>query len=85
MPYLSGYIPAEIFMEYHGVTIYHVYKDDDPDQGRRELWFDTKEDSRDDEGFYVPALEDQLSVNGQEVDQCNSQDDEDIEQPSTSV
>jgi len=65
-------------MQHRGVTIYHVYKDDDPEQGVRELWFDLNEDSRDDEGFYVPDLEAELNSLGIEVPSISPKGDEDI-------
>lgn len=37
MPYTSAFVPAEVFMEHNGVTIYHVYKNDDMNQGAR--WY----------------------------------------------
>ncbi|MGD0445924.1 MAG: hypothetical protein ABSA39_18475 [Edaphobacter sp.] len=55
-----SYYPAEIYMEHNGVIIYHVYKADDPDQGIREYWFDTQEASRDDYGFDVRELAEEL-------------------------
>jgi hypothetical protein len=62
MPYATDYRPAEVFMEYKNVTIYHVYKDNDPDQGVREFWFDTQEDSQDEGGFDVRDLASELRI-----------------------
>ena len=39
MPY--GWLDPEVFMEHKGVTVYHVYKDDEISQGRRECWYTT--------------------------------------------
>lgn len=39
MPY--GWIDPEVFVEYNGMTVYHVYKDDEISQGRREFWYTT--------------------------------------------
>ncbi len=37
MPY--GWIDPEMFLEHKDVTVYHVYKDDEIDAGRRECWY----------------------------------------------
>ena len=39
MPY--GWIDPEVFVEYNGMTVYHVYKDDEISQGCREFWYTT--------------------------------------------
>lgn len=39
MPY--GWIDPEVFIEHNGMTVYHVYKDDEISQGRREFWYTT--------------------------------------------
>jgi hypothetical protein len=58
MPYSSQSVPAEKFMSYKGIDIYHVYKDDDIEQGVRDFLFDTDEDSSEDNDttIYVPEL-----------------------------
>lgn len=33
------WVPNELALKYQGVSIYHVYKDDDNGQGVREYWF----------------------------------------------
>jgi len=33
------WIPPEVALEYKGVTIYHIYKNDDMEQGKRTFWF----------------------------------------------
>ena len=37
MPY--GWIDPEVFIEHNGMTVYHVYKDDEISQGCREFWY----------------------------------------------
>lgn len=56
MPYRQEYVPAEVFLEYKGVKIYHVYKNNDVDCLARIYWFDDQEDSDDDGGFDIRAL-----------------------------
>ncbi len=48
MPYVFEFRPAKLFMEHKGVEIYHVYKDDDIDQGPRIHWFAVHDDGQDD-------------------------------------
>lgn len=60
MPYTNEYRPAELFLRYKDLSIYHVYKNDDPSQGVREYWFDTQEDSRDDNAFDVRDIANKL-------------------------
>ncbi len=62
MPYSAKYSQAEVFIEHNKVIIYHVYKDNDPDQGVREFWFDTQEDSQDEGGFDVRDLARALGI-----------------------
>lgn len=50
MPIKTEYVPAELYMEHNGVCIFHVYKDNDFDQGARDFWFATHEDGSDDNG-----------------------------------
>lgn len=33
------WVPNELALKYQGVSIYHIYKDDDNGQGVREYWF----------------------------------------------
>lgn len=33
------WVPNELALKYQGVSIYHVYKNDDNEQGVREYWF----------------------------------------------
>ncbi|AOQ24610.1 hypothetical protein MTAT_19530 [Moorella thermoacetica] len=37
MPY--AYVDAEVALEYNGIKVYHVYKDDCLDYGRRFFWY----------------------------------------------
>lgn len=62
MPIEMSYSPAEIFMKHNDVTVYHVYKDNDPNEGMREYWFDTSEDSQDEGGFDVREFALQLGL-----------------------
>jgi len=55
MPY--RWVPASVFLEHRGVTVYHVYKDDDVEQGVRQYWFGVREDCSDsDDAFDVRLL-----------------------------
>jgi hypothetical protein len=44
-------VPADVFLDAHGVVIYHVYKNDDISQGIRKFWYSLDPDSRD-QGMY---------------------------------
>ncbi|CAM5291099.1 hypothetical protein ATER59S_00541 [Aquamicrobium terrae] len=48
MPYITEHQSAELFMEHDGVEIYHVYRDNDFDQGARTYWFAVHDDGDDD-------------------------------------
>lgn len=37
MPY--EFVEAEMFLEYRGVKVYYIYKDDMIDEGRHKHWF----------------------------------------------
>ena len=39
MPY--GWVEPEVFVEHSGVKVFHIYKNDFVDEGRRECWFTT--------------------------------------------
>jgi hypothetical protein len=43
MPFSSEWIEPEIALEYKGVTVYHVYKNDDWNNGRLQYWFTMKQ------------------------------------------
>lgn len=47
MPFIMEYQPAKLFMEHNGVSIFHVYNDNDIGQGQRTYWFATHEDGDD--------------------------------------
>lgn len=49
MPFVTEHRPAELFMEHAGVKIYHVYKDNDMEQGARTHWFAIHEDGDDED------------------------------------
>lgn len=36
-----GWIQPDLFLRYQGVAVYHVYRNDDYEQGPREYWFTT--------------------------------------------
>lgn len=46
MPHVTEFRPAKLFMEHKGVEIYHVYEDDDIDQGPRSYWFAVHNDGQ---------------------------------------
>lgn len=50
MPYTTVYRPADLYMEHAGVKIYHVYTDNDIDQGARTYLFAIHEDGDDEAG-----------------------------------
>lgn len=61
MPYRTEWVDPEVFLEHNGVTIYHVYKGDDVECGRRFYWFGTTihasdDDDDDGESFDVRDL-----------------------------
>lgn len=39
MPYKEVWLPPEVFLEHKGVKVYHVYKNNDADQGIRHFWY----------------------------------------------
>lgn len=39
MPFKEVFVPAEVAFRYRGVKVYHVYKDNDFDQGSRDYWY----------------------------------------------
>lgn len=47
MPYQTEWAPAEVFLEHKGVTIYHVYKDNEMELGARTYHYALVEDSDD--------------------------------------
>ncbi len=47
MPYVSTYTEPDIFLTHNDVNIYHIYKDDDLDEGIRTYWYGYDEDCDD--------------------------------------
>lgn len=39
MPYKTEWVEPALFLEHNGVKVWHVYKDDDVEQGLRSFWF----------------------------------------------
>jgi hypothetical protein len=39
MPFHTQWVEPELFLEQAGVRVFHTYKDDDLDQGRKRYWF----------------------------------------------
>jgi hypothetical protein len=39
MPYKTVWLEPEVFVEHKGVKVYHVYRNDDVDQGVRMFWY----------------------------------------------
>lgn len=59
MPYKSEWVPADMFLKYKGIAVYHVYKHNEVDQPVREYHFSLSDDSDDDDdkhGFDVREL-----------------------------
>lgn len=44
MPFTTEWIEPEVALEHEGVTIYHLYSDDDYDQGRMTYWYTLNKD-----------------------------------------
>lgn len=63
MPYRTEMVDPEVFVEHLGVTVYHIYKNDDIDEGPRAYWFTTNVNGSDNDGhgqdgtFDVRSLE----------------------------
>lgn len=49
MPY--DWVEPEIFMIYKGITIYHVYKNDFIQEGRRQYWYTTDLSGSEDDDY----------------------------------
>ena len=56
MPYTSAFVAAEVAFVHAGVKVYHVYRDDDMEQGPRPWDFGLREETGDGEGFDVREL-----------------------------
>jgi hypothetical protein len=50
MPFKTTRVDPELFLTHAGVDVFHTYKDDDIDQGRKRFWFTTRE--FDDKGHF---------------------------------
>lgn len=50
MPWSSEWVDPEVFLTHHGVTIYHVYKNDDLAEGVRFYWYGTSPTASDETG-----------------------------------
>lgn len=62
MPYKKVYVPAGKVLTHQGVSIYYVYKDNKLSEGVRSFWFDTLEDSNDEQAFDVREIATKLSI-----------------------
>jgi hypothetical protein len=49
MPTRTESVDPEVFLEHNGVTIYHIYKNDDIDASAREFWFTVDPDQGSDD------------------------------------
>lgn len=58
MPYIARTVRAEKFMQFRKTVVYHTYRNDDVDQGRREYWFtlDPRGSECDENAFDVRSL-----------------------------
>lgn len=43
MPYSSAWVPPEVYVTHGDVTVYHIYKNDDVEQGQMSFWYTTEE------------------------------------------
>ncbi len=50
MPYITEWEPNEIALEHKGVKLYHVYKEDDANEGPRTYFFGLTDDASDEGG-----------------------------------
>jgi len=59
MPYKEEWVDPEVFLEHKGITIYHIYKNDNIDQGERTYHYttDIEEGERGDSAFDVRDLD----------------------------
>ena len=57
MPYTTEWVSNEVAFEVDGVTVFHVYKNDDMSEGRRTYWFTLDENGNEaDDAFDVRDL-----------------------------
>lgn len=45
------WVPPEEFVSHKGISIFHVYKDDEMQNGPREFWYTTSENDGEGSGF----------------------------------
>jgi hypothetical protein len=57
MPYKSVWVDPEIFMEYKGVTVYHVYDYNDYEEGPMCYWYTLDQDCEGFDGFAFDVRE----------------------------
>ncbi len=55
MPYVETWVEPEQFLSHNGVTVYHCYKDEDPDY-MRSHWYTTDVREREEYEFDVRKL-----------------------------
>lgn len=56
MPYRSKWVQAPKFMQFRGVNVYHVYKNDELSSGPRTYYFVTNPHGVEDESFDIRDL-----------------------------
>lgn len=39
MPFRTEWVDPEVFLEHHGVKVYHTYKNNDIDESAQQYWF----------------------------------------------
>ena len=63
MPFSSEWVDPEIALVHNDVTVYHVYKDDDWNNGRLSCWFTMKSDGSDcQDDFDVRSLANAMGI-----------------------
>jgi hypothetical protein len=62
MPYKQEDQDAELFLEYVGVKVYRVYRNDNIEEGTRDFNFDTKINSEEYGSFSIVELARRLSI-----------------------
>jgi hypothetical protein len=48
MPYITTWVEPEVFMVHKGIKVYHVYMNDEIEQGSSRYWYTTNAEQRDD-------------------------------------
>lgn len=51
MPYKSEWVPADVYLTHKNVNIYHVYRYNDIENGKREYHFSLSQDSDDNPSY----------------------------------